>query len=84
MKQFVKVFPTNGDSFKQIAVALPDKIKAGAFSGPLIRQLIKDKNFTGSMTDLEKNAWLSFTGVLEKNAWLSFKGVVKNFLGNTR
>ena len=41
------------------------------FDGPQIRQLIKDEHFTGTMSDLEKNAWLSF------------KDVVKNFLGNT-
>ena len=76
MNQFVKALPTDGDSFKYIAVAVPrlsiEKIKAGVFDGPQIRQLIKDKNFTGSMT------------VLEKHAWLSIKDVVKNFLGNTR
>ena len=48
MKPFVKVLPTDGDSFKSIAVALPGlsigKIKAGVFDGPKIRQLIKEKN----------------------------------------
>ena len=37
-----------------------------------IRQLIRDEHFTGTMSDLEKNAWLSF------------KDVVKSLLGNTR
>ncbi|XP_069623312.1 uncharacterized protein [Ranitomeya imitator] len=76
MKQFVKALPTDGDCFKYIMLALPglsiEKIKAGVFDGPQIRQLIKDEHFTGTMSDLEKNAWLSF------------KDVVKNFLGNTR
>ena len=36
-----------------------------------LRQLIKDEHFTGTMSDLEKNAWLSL------------KDVVKNSLGNT-
>ena len=49
-----------------------EKIKAGVFDGPQIRQLIKDEHFIGTMSELEKNAWLSF------------KDVVKNFLGNTR
>lgn len=49
-----------------------EKIKAGVFDGPKIRQSeIKNEQFTGTMPDLEKNAWLSF------------KDVIKNFLGNT-
>ena len=75
MKQFVKALPTD-DCFKYITLALPglsiEKIKVGVFDGPQIRQLIKDEHFTGTMSDLEKNAWLSL------------KDVVKNFLGNTR
>ena len=41
------------------------------FDGPQIRQPIEDEQFTGTMSDLEKNAWLSFIDV------------VKKFLGNT-
>ena len=48
------------------------KIKNGVFDGPQIRQAIKDKQFTGTKSDLKKIAWLSF------------EDVVKNFLGNTR
>ena len=76
MKQFVKTLPIDSDCFKYITLALPglsiEKIKTGVFDSPQIRQLIKDEHFTGTMSDLEKNAWLSF------------KDVVKNFLGNTR
>lgn len=76
MKQFVKALSTDGDCLKYIILAFPglsiEKIKAGVFDGPQIRQLIKDEHFTGTMPDLEKNAWLSF------------KDVVKNFLGNKR
>jgi len=67
---------TDGDCLKYIISAFPglsiEKIKAGVFDGPQSRQLIKDEQFTDTMS------------VLEKNAWLSFKDVVKNFLGNTR
>ena len=76
MKKFVKALPTAGDCFKCLIWALPrlsmEKIKAGVFDGPQIRQLIKDEHFIGTMSELKKNAWISF------------KDVVKNFLGNTR
>ena len=76
MKQFVKALPNEGNSLKYLILAFPglsiEKIKAGVFDGPQIRQLIKNEHFIGTMSKLEKNAWLSF------------KDVVKNFLGNTR
>ena len=76
MKQFVKALATEGDCFKYILTAFPslsfEKIKAGVFDGPQIRQLIRDQHFIGTMTELEKNAWLSF------------KAIVTDFLGNTR
>lgn len=76
MKQFVKALKTEGDCFKYLILAFPglsiEKIKAGVFDGPQIRQLIKDDHFIGTMSELEKNAWSSF------------KDLVKNFLGNKR
>lgn len=76
MKQFVKALPTEGDCFKYLISAFPslsfEKIKAGVFDGPQIRQLVKDEHFMGTMTELQKNAWLAF------------KNIVKDFLGNTR
>ena len=76
MKQFVKALSTNGHCLKYIILTFPglsfEKIKVGVFNGPQIWQLIKDEQFTSTMSDLEKNAWLSF------------KDIVKNFLGNTR
>lgn len=76
MKQFVRALSTEGDCFKYIISAFPslsyEKIKAGVFDGPQIRQLIKDERFIETMTELEKNAWLAF------------KSIVKDFLGNTR
>lgn len=76
MKQFVKALPTEGNCFKYILSALPalsyEKIKAGVFDGPQIRQLLRDTNFIESM---EEN---------EKTAWLAFKNIVNNFLGNIR
>ena len=76
MEQFVKALPTDGGCFKCIILQFPgvpvEKIKDGVFDGPQIRQVIKDKQFTGTKSDLKKIAWLSF------------EDVVKNFLGNTR
>lgn len=76
MKQFVKALSTEGDCFKYLISAFPslsfEKIKAGVFDGPQIRQLVKDEHFIGTMTELQKNAWLAF------------KNLVKDFLGNTR
>ena len=47
-----------------------EKLKAGIFDGPQIRQLIRDPEFENSMNEVELEAWKAF--VL----------VVKNFLGN--
>jgi hypothetical protein len=49
-----------------------EKLKAGIFDGPQIRQLINDPHFIASMNEIESCAWSSF--VL----------VVKNFLGNKK
>ena len=49
-----------------------EKLKAGIFDGPQVRQLIRDPEFEKSMTTLELKAWKAF--VL----------VVKNFLGNNK
>ena len=49
-----------------------EKLKAGIFDGPQIRQLIRDPQFENSMKEAELEAWKAF--VL----------VVKNFLGNNK
>lgn len=50
MKQFVKVLLTEADCFKYLISAFPsqsfEKIEAGVFDGPQIRQLVKDSTFT--------------------------------------
>ena len=76
MKQFVKTLNVKGDCFQFVCTIFPglshDKIKAGIFDGTQIKKLIKCKNFSSSMTEVEKRAW---------NA---FMAVVKEFLGNTK
>ena len=58
MKQFVKALPTIGDCFKYIILQFPglstEKIKSSVFEGPQIQQLIKDEQFTGTMSDLRR------------------------------
>ena len=49
-----------------------EKLKAGIFDCPQIRQLIRDPEFKNSMNEVELEAWKAF--VL----------VVKNFLGNNK
>ncbi|KAK5649680.1 hypothetical protein RI129_000709 [Pyrocoelia pectoralis] len=74
MKQFVKALNRDGLCFGYLIHKFPgistEKLKAGIFDGPQIRQLIKDPQFTASMNEIESNAWCSFVTV------------VQNFLGN--
>jgi hypothetical protein len=73
MKQFVKALNKDGSCIEYIAHKLPgltmEKLKAGIFDGPRIRQLINDPHFTASMNKIESCALSSFV-------------LVKNFLGN--
>ena len=74
IKQFAKVLGKDGDSFTYLCQAFPgltmEKLKAGIFDGPQIRQLIRDPEFENSKNEVELEAWKAF--VL----------VVKNFLDN--
>ena len=40
----------------------------GIFDGPQIRQSIKNKNFAQSMTQVERDAWLSFVSATNTKA----------------
>nr|CAI5835337.1 unnamed protein product [Callosobruchus analis] len=70
MKQFVKALDKDGPCFKYIGVKMPqlstEKLKAGIFDGPQIRQLIKDPAFKNSMNEVEGEACTSFVAVVEK------------------
>ena len=76
MKHFVKALDTDGYCFKYLCESFPalsyEKIQAGVFDCPQIRQLMKDNAFLNSMNETERQAWLSFVSVVE------------NFLGNTK
>ena len=76
MKQFTKALDKDGGCFTYLCHAFPgmtkEKLKAGIFDGPQIRQLIRDPEFEESMNQVELQAWKAFVQV------------VKNFLGNTK
>ena len=76
IKQFTKTLDKDGDCFTYLCQAFPglnmEKLKAGIFDGPHIRQLIRDPEFENTMNEVELEAWKAF--VL----------VVKNFLGNNK
>lgn len=74
MKQFVKALNKERDCFDYVCRKCPalsmEKLKAGIFDGPQIREVMKDSHFQDSMNNAEADAWSSFTLV------------VRNFLGN--
>ncbi|GFV59717.1 uncharacterized protein TNCV_1907881 [Trichonephila clavipes] len=76
MKQLVKALHKSGECFNFLSRKFPglskEKLKAGIFDGPQIRQLVKDSNFVKSMTEVESKAWNSFVLVMS------------NFLGKKR
>eukprot|EP00795_Rhopilema_esculentum_P009945 gene9945-18558_t len=76
IKQFTKALDKDGSCFQYLCQAFPgltiEKLKAGIFEGPQIRQLIRDPEFENSMSKMEHEAWKTFVHV------------VKNFLGNNK
>ena len=69
MKQFVKALNKDGSCIEYIAHKLPgltmEKLKAGIFDGPQIRQLINDPHFIASMNEIESCAWSLFVLVVK-------------------
>ena len=76
MKQFIKTLDVKDDCLQLIFITFPglsyDKIKTSVFDGTQIKRFTKCKNFSSSMTEVEKIAWNTFATV------------VKGFLGNTK
>jgi hypothetical protein len=76
MKNFVKAMNNQSGGFlylKQKFTGLSDeKLKAGIFIGPQIRDLLRDDVFVSKLNSLELSAWDAF------------KQVVQNFLGLNR
>ena len=76
MKNFVKALDKEGEGFDFLRQKFPrvsrEKLKAGVFDGPQIRELMKDTRFDDSLKPSELSAWLAL------------KSVIENFLGNHR
>ena len=64
IRQFTKALDKNGNCFTYFCQAFPgltmEKLKAGIFDSPLIRQLIRD-----SMNEVELEAWRAFVLVVK-------------------
>ena len=76
MKNFVKALDTKDREFaflhQKFQQKSMEKIKAGIFDGPQIRELIKDTSFDDALNPAELSAWLSL------------KCLITNFLDNHR
>jgi len=76
MKEFVKALDRNSPCFQYLCKKFSSlshaKIREGIFDGPQIRKLMMDDSFTGTMTEIEEDAWKAF------------KEDVKKFLGNIK
>ena len=75
MKNFVKVMDRKGCWFAFLQKFLwisMEKLKAGIFDSPQIRELMRDQMFDEALNEAEL-----FT-------WESLKSLVTNFLGNQR
>ena len=76
MKQYVKSLDKHGACFAYVCQNFPalsiQKLKAGIFDKPKIRQPMKEKEFIKTMNQDEKEGWMAFSQV------------VSNFLGNTK
>ena len=72
----IKALDKDGYCFTYLCQAFPgltmEKLKAGIFDGPQIRQLVWDPDFKNSMNEVELEAWKAFVPV------------VKNFFGNNK
>ena len=72
MKQFVQALNKDSACSKYLYDFFPslstEKLKAGIFNGPQIRQLIASSNFTEHKNDSELAAWSSYVMVI-KNLW---------------
>jgi len=67
MKNVVKALHVKGPAFTYICRKFPrltyEKVKAGVFIGPQIRQPFKGQQFEAVLSDKEKAAWQSFEKV---------------------
>ena len=76
IKNFVKAMDRKGKGFTFLQQKFPrvslEKLKAGIFDGPQIRELMKDSTFDDALS------------ATKLSAWVSLKSVITNFLGKNR
>ncbi|GFW02929.1 uncharacterized protein TNCV_3733281 [Trichonephila clavipes] len=92
MIQFMKALDKSGECFNFLSRKFPrlsiEKLKAGIFDGPQIRQLVKGSSFVKSITEVKSKAWNSF--VLVMSNFLGKKGsddhveLVESMLSNLK
>lgn len=91
MKQIVKAMKKqNSSAFQYLYQKFPKisdaKIKEGIFDGPQIRSLLRDTEFEGLMTSVEKEAWISFRDIVSKflgnNKDPDYKNIIKKLIKN--
>ena len=69
MKQFVRALTRDGTCFGYICRKFPglsmEKVKAGIFDGPQIRELMRDQGFQSLINDIEESANIALYGCRE-------------------
>jgi len=87
MKQFVKALDRNSPCFQYLCTRFTSlshaKIREGIFDGPQIRKLMINDSFTGTMTEIEEDAWNAFKDVKKFFGNLKdplYKEIVRNML----
>ena len=82
IKQFTKALDKDGSCFSCLCHVFPglsiEKLKAGIFDGPQVRQLIRDPEFEKSMTTLELKASKAFVLVVKNFLYGVSKSVQHN------
>ena len=72
MKNFVKAMDSEGSGsaflqrFPRIGI---EKLKAGIFDGPQIREFVKDPMFDEALSEAKLSAWQSLKSVVLKKSW---------------
>ena len=63
LKQYVKISNKGWECFKYICqkFSFLRKIQAGVFDGPIMRQMLKDKELIETVSSVEKNSWIAFS-----------------------
>ena len=81
----MKTLPKNGECFQyfvQKSHKTEAKILNGVYTGPEIRKLLNDDNFSNSITQLEQSAWKCFSNVLGNNVANAWSDMVDEYINS--